>query len=95
VARLPRASGCGFIHLLRDARFAPAGPDLKALAAEEERLRKESSILRDATAFAWFNGNASDPARRALSSFDVMRAPGIAPILSRHEAIFQRLEQQR
>lgn len=83
------------LHDKRFSRYAPAGLDLEALAAEEERLRKASSTLRHATVFGWFNGNASDLARQALTSFDTMRSLGLVPILSRHEALFQRLHQEK
>jgi hypothetical protein len=86
------------IHLLQDkrfARYAPNGFDLKQIAVEEQRLRKESSGLRYATSFGWFNGNASDLVRKHFASFDTMRSIGLTQVFARHKVIFQRLEQEK
>jgi hypothetical protein len=71
------------VLLLADSGFAglaPARFDFPSLRGDEVRLRKEATAVRYATAFPWFNDNASDLVRMHFNGFDVIRDMGLADV---------------
>jgi hypothetical protein len=80
------------ILLLADEGFASVAParfNIATLKMDEVRLRNEAKRLKYATAFGWFNGNASDLVRMHFNGFDVMREIGLAEVYVKYDHVLE------